>query len=81
MAQSVFTKKDQKIADIISRLPAEYSEDDFIKEFQEIYPKDWEKIEVRYQKHLRNHKPGKKIPMPEPRKYLSNALKVWINKQ
>ncbi len=81
MAQSVFTNKDRKIADVVSKLPGGYSDDDFIQKFQEIYPADWQKIEKRYQQHLRDHKPGKTIPMPEPKKYLSNALKVWKSKQ
>ena len=81
MGQSVFTKKDHKIADVVSSLPREYSEDDFIRKFQEMYRDDWEKIVKRYRQHLRHQKPGKTIPMPNPRKYLSNALKVWNKKQ
>jgi len=71
----------QKIADVVFKLSEDYSEDDFIVKFQEIYPEGWEKIEKRYRKHLRDGKPGKAIPMPEPRKYLLNALKVWKKKQ
>ncbi len=81
MAQSVFLKKDQKIADVVSSLSPGYSEDDFIRKFRERYPDDWKKIEKRYQEQRRNHKPGESAPMPKPEKYLSNALKVWQKKQ
>ncbi len=81
MGQSVFTKKDEKIADVVSQLSVGFTEDDFISQFQKQYPDDWEKIGKRYQKHLRKNKPGKKIPMPKPKKYMINALKSWQNKQ
>jgi hypothetical protein len=77
MGQSVFIKKDEKIAVVVSKLPSKYTEYDFIALFKELYPNDWQKIEKRYQQHLLNNKPGKKIPMPKPEKYLLNALKVW----
>ncbi len=77
MGQSVFIKKDKKIAVVVSKLPNGYTDDNFIALFKELYPDEWQKIEKRYQQHLLNSKPAKKIPMPKPEKYLLNALKAW----
>lgn len=81
MAQSVIVKKDEKIAKVISLLPDRFTENDFIALFQTQYPKEWKRIESVYKQHERKTKPGKKHPMPEPRRYLINALKVWKKKQ
>lgn len=46
-----------------------------------MYPKDYSKIETTYQNHIRNIKPEKKQPIPDPEKYLTNTLKVWMKKK
>lgn len=73
---SVITKKAEKIASVVSTLPAGFSFDDFLLAFQQQQPKDWAKIVREYEKHERKTKPGKAHPMPEPVQYLRNALNV-----
>ena len=69
-----------KIENVVGELNEGYSFDDFINKFQELYPKDWSKIEREHAKHERKTKPGKTHPMPEPIQYLKNALNVWNKK-
>lgn len=73
---TVITKKAEKVAGVVSGLPAGFSFEDFLSAFQRQHPKDWEKIVREYQKHERKTKPGKSHPMPEPVQYLRNALSV-----
>jgi|TARA_B110000211_G_scaffold66399_1_gene76617 hypothetical protein len=77
---AVITKKDEKIENVVGELNEGYLFDDFINKFQELYPKDWSKIEREHAKHERKTKPGKTHPMPEPIQYLKNALNVWNKK-
>ena len=74
---SVITKKDEKIAAVVSTLENEYTPEQFIQKFKELYSKDWTKIQKSYQDHERKTKPGKSHPMPEPNQYLINSLNVW----
>lgn len=78
---STLKNKGRKISEVVSSLPPDFSEDDFIARFQELYPEEWEKIGEKHQEQLCNHEPGTVITMPEPRKYLSNILRVWKRKQ
>ncbi|WP_392352428.1 hypothetical protein [Pseudoalteromonas rhizosphaerae] len=77
---AVITKKDEKISNVACELDEGFSSDDFVKKFQEQYPKDWGKIEREYAKHERKTKSGKTHPMPEPIQYLKNALNIWFKK-
>jgi hypothetical protein len=77
---AVITKKDEKIENVVGELNEGHSFDDFINKFQELYPKDWSKIEREHAKHERKTKPGKTHPMPEPIQFLKNALNVWNKK-
>ena len=63
---AVITKKDEKIENVVGELNEGYLFDDFINKFQELYPKDWSKIEREHAKHERKTKPEKSHPMPEP---------------
>lgn len=74
---SVIVKKDEKISVVASSLSESFSPDEFVSKFQELYPKDWGKVEKCYREHQRNTKPDKTHPMPEPTQYLKNALNVW----
>lgn len=73
-------KKEEKFTDIVKKLPQGYSDDEFIDAFKKAYPEDWSKINKRYEEHERLTKPGKSHPMPEPSKYLKNALKIFQKK-
>lgn len=77
---SVITKKDEKVKKTVLALSKGFSPEEFIDKFKELYPKDWARIEKSYRDHVRNTKPNKKIPMPNPDQYLKNALNVWNKK-
>ncbi|RZJ57874.1 MAG: hypothetical protein EOO55_02350 [Hymenobacter sp.] len=78
---SVVLKKDEKVKSVVGLLSAGFNENDFINKFKEIYPNDWKKINLTYDKHVRDTKPGKIIPMPKPEQYLKNSLNVYLNKK
>ena len=80
MAQSVIVKKEEKISSVASSLPQDFTETQFIEAFIEKYPKEWERVQKVYRDHEIRTKPGKSHPMPEPKKYLINALKAWKKK-
>lgn len=80
MAQSVVVKKEEKVRNIFLEKGMDISEKEFIEVFKSLYPKDWERIVSRYNKEEEKTKPGKKHPMPEPNKYLSNTYKVYKKK-
>ncbi|EKH6499228.1 hypothetical protein O8Q80_004742, partial [Providencia rettgeri] len=63
---SVIPKKEFKIATVLSLLAVDCDFDSFFSEFKRIYPKDWERVNKRYQEHERLTKPGKSHPMAEP---------------
>ena len=74
MAQSVIVKKEEKISAVVATLLPGFSESQFVDAFIEMCPKDWARIQKIYREHESRTKPGKSHPMPEPRKYLINAL-------
>lgn len=74
---AVIVKKDEKLSNVVNTLDSSFSSDEFVAKFQELYPKDWVKIEKNYRDHERKTKPGKTHPMPESTQYLKNALNVW----
>ena len=78
---AVITKKDEKIQATVEALNQEFSQEQFIEKFKELFPKDWSRIEKNYRDHERKTEPGKSHPMPEPHQYLRNALKVWSLKR
>jgi len=75
---SVITKKNEKIEATVAAMPKDYSITDFVAKFQQLFPKDWDRIEKSYRDHERKTKAGKSHPMPEPEQYLRNALNVWL---
>lgn len=76
----IIIKKEEKLARIFDIMPEGYTEEDFINKFKEEFPKDWERIVKRYNEHERLTPKGKSHPMAEPKKYLLNAMKVYIKK-
>ena len=74
---AVIVKKDEKLTAVAEALGGSFSPDEFVFKFQELYPKDWARVEKNYRDHERKTKPGKTHPMPEPTQYLKNALNVW----
>lgn len=70
----IFLKKDEKITDVLTKLPISSSDDEIVSKFREIYPDDWGKIVARYEAHERLTPPEKSHPMAPPRQYLLNAV-------
>jgi hypothetical protein len=74
---AVIIKKNEKIEKVIAELESNFTIDNFISKFKELYNKDWLKLEKTYAEHVNNTKSGKIQPMPNPEQYLKNALHVW----
>lgn len=73
----VIVKKEEKISAVVASLETGFTETQFVEAFIQMHPKEWEHVQKVYRDHERKTKPGKTHPMPEPRQYLINALKVW----
>jgi len=69
----IIQKKENKVASIFSELGIDVTYSEFLKEFQNKYPKDWENVKKRYIEHESLNKPGKSHPMPRPEKYIEMA--------
>ncbi|NMA49625.1 MAG: hypothetical protein GX947_07650 [Tissierellia bacterium] len=63
-------KAHEKIPKVIEALDQGFTDDEFIEKFQEMFPKEWQNVNRRYNQHERLTKEGKSHPMPEPKKYL-----------
>jgi hypothetical protein len=77
----VVLKKDEKLDAAVAALPADSKADAIAAKFRELYPDDWGRIVSRYNKHKKISKPGKRIPMPPPEKYLSNMVGTYLSKK
>lgn len=77
---SVIPKKEFKIATVISSFPVGCDFDSFFSEFKRIYPKDWDRVNKRYQEHERLTKPGKSHPMAHPLSYMRTAYNNFQKK-
>ncbi len=77
---SVILKVDEKVQNIISILPDNYSEKDFLEKFIATYPADYKKCWDRFLKEERQTKVGKSHPMQHPDKHIINALKSYLSR-
>jgi len=78
---SVILKVDEKVAHVLSLLPENYVEKDFLDKFIATYPGDYRKCWNKYLKEERNTKPGKTHPMQHPDKHIKNALKSYLSRK
>lgn len=78
---SVILKVDEKVAQILSMLPENYSEKDFLEKFIATYPNDYRKCWNRFLKEVVKTKPGKSHPMQHPDKHIKNALKSYLSRK
>ena len=76
---TIVPKKEDKIPKVIESLGPDFTDNDYVERFKEMYPGDWRRIERRYQQHVELNKPGKSFPMPEPKKYLLNVSGKYLN--
>lgn len=78
---SVILKVDEKVAHVLSLLPENYVEKDFLDKFIATYPGDYRKCWNKYLKEEHNTKPGKTHPMQHPDKHIKNALKSYLSRK
>lgn len=78
---SVILKVDEKVANVISLLPANYSDKEFLDKFIETYPRDYQKCWDRFNEEEAHTKPGKRHPMQHPDKHIKNALKSYLSRK
>lgn len=75
---AVLHKKEEKIEVVLSKLPKEYTDKQFVDTFIQLYSKDWGKIKANYIKHSQDKEPGTIITMPKPDVYLIQLLKGYL---
>jgi len=75
---AVLHKKEEKIEVVLSKLPKEYTDKQFVDTFIQLYSKDWGKIKANYIKHSQDKEPGTIITMPKPDVYLIQLLKGFL---
>jgi len=75
---AVLHKKEEKIEVVLSKLPKDYTDKQFVDTFIQLYSKDWGKIKANYIKHSQDKDPGTVIIMPKPEIYLKNILTVYL---
>ena len=78
---SVIINVDKKVEDIISMLSEGYTEEDFLKKFREVYPKDYDKCMKRFLDEERRTKPGKTHPMRHPDHHIKSALRSYLSRK
>ena len=77
---AVIVKKDEKVEATIAALKNMESFDEVYETFQKLYPKEWTRLNLRYEEHQRLTKPGKGHPMPKPEQYMKNTFTHGLKK-
>jgi chloramphenicol O-acetyltransferase len=75
---AVLHKKEEKIEVVLSKLPKDYTDKQFVDTFIQLYSKDWGKIKANYIKQSQDKEPGTVINMPKPELYLKSILTVYL---
>jgi len=75
---AVLHRKEEKIEVVLSKLPKDYTEKQFVDTFIQLYSKDWGKIKANYIKQSQDKEPGTVITMPKPDLYLLSILKTYL---
>jgi hypothetical protein len=77
---AVIVKKEEKVADVLSKMHDISDLTEFKTQFKKLYPKEWQNIIKTYNDEIRRDKKDKGVPMPEPEQYLTNAYNVGLKK-
>lgn len=77
---SVILKVDEKVQTILSMLPENYTENEFLALFKKEYPKDYEKCLKRFLDEESKTKPGKYHPMQHTDKHIKAALRSYLSR-
>jgi predicted AAA+ superfamily ATPase len=75
---AVLHRKEEKIEAVLSKLPEEYTDKQFVEVFIQLYSKDWGKIKANYLKQSQDKEPGTIITMPKPELYLKSILTTYL---
>ncbi|WP_316788960.1 hypothetical protein [Pedobacter frigoris] len=78
---AVLHRKEEKIAVVLSKLPKDYTDKQFVDTFIQLYSKDWGKIKANYIKQSQDKEPGTVVTMPKPEVYLKNILNTYLENQ
>lgn len=78
---AVLHRKEEKIAVVLSKLPKDYTDKQFVETFIQLYSKEWGKIKANYIKQSQDKEPGTIINMPKPDIYLKNILTVYLQNE
>ena len=69
------TRKKDKIAAVFEKAGIDADEESFISAFKQMYPRDWEKINEKWQAEEDSTPPGKKHPMQHPDVYMKEMYR------
>ncbi|WP_158799658.1 hypothetical protein [Pedobacter sp. L105] len=75
---AVLHRKEEKIEVVLSKLPKDYTDKQFVDTFIQLYSKDWGKIKANYIKQSQDKAPGTVITMPKPEIYLKDILTTYL---
>lgn len=75
---AVLHKKEEKIEAVLSKLPKDYTDKQFVDTFIQLYSLDWGKIKANYIKQSQDKEPGTVVTMPKPDLYLLSLLKTYL---
>jgi hypothetical protein len=78
---AVLHRKEEKIAVVLSKLPKDYTDKQFVETFIQLYSREWGKIKANYIKQSQDKEPGTVINMPKPEIYLKNILTVYLENE
>jgi hypothetical protein len=76
---AVINRKEEKMEEVLSRLPKDYTDKQFEDTFIQLYSKDWGKIKSQYLKHSQDKEEGTEVMMPKPELYLKTILENYLN--
>jgi len=75
---AVINRKEEKIEVVLSKLPKDYTDKQFVETFIQLYSKDWGKIKSQYLKHAQDKEEGTEVLMPKPELYLKAILDNYL---
>lgn len=75
---AVLHRKEEKIEKVLSKLPENYTQEQFVETFIQLYSKDWGKIKAAYIKQTQDKEPGTVTTMPKPDVYLKSLLELYL---
>jgi hypothetical protein len=75
---AVINRKEEKMEEVLSRLPKDYTDKQFVDTFIQLYSKDWGKIKSQYLKHSQDKEEGTEVMMPKPELYLKAILENYL---